>query len=144
MASPLSPRAAAITAARPGGAAALDSLRAVLCGLPDAAGPGMRARGREGGSTRTIDAPPARKARGEILPWAGGWRIRVELPGAPPETVALAMRRGMLLVHASGPCRYEARLPLPPAADPGSLRWHCAHGLLEGCLARQGAEDGGE
>ncbi|MFC4167928.1 Hsp20/alpha crystallin family protein [Teichococcus aestuarii] len=128
----------------PTGAAAVEGMRAALRDLLGRAmadgsqtGPAM-----EAGCTAYApgEAPP-RQPRSEIRSEAGGWRILAELPGTAPEAVALAIRDGVLLIHASGPFRYEARLALPAGADPHSLRWHCTHGLLEGRLAPRGRED---
>lgn len=128
----------------PTGAAALEGMRAALRDLlgrhpaaTDQPGPTVEA----GCAIHAPGEVPPRRPCAEIRAEAGGWRIRVELPGTAPEAVALAMRDGVLLIHASGPFRYEARLALPAGADPHSLRWHCAHGLLEGHLAPRGRED---
>jgi HSP20 family molecular chaperone IbpA len=89
-------------------------------------------------------APQARRPRSLFEADPSGWQLRVELPGVAPESVALWMSHGALMVTASGACAYAVRLPVPPEADPASLRWHCAHGLLQAHLAprRRDAEHG--
>ena len=82
----------------------------------------------------TLDKSP-RRPRRQMEAGPGGWHLRLELPGVPPESVALWVSHGALMVAATGSCAYAVRLPLPPEADPASLRWHCAHGLLQAHLA---------
>lgn len=140
----LSERARAGQPPSPTGAAALEGMRAALRNLlgqapADGSQPGPAVEA--GCAAYAPGEAPPRQPRSEIRSEAGGWRILAELPGTAPEAVALAIRDGMLLIHASGPFRYEARLTLPANADPHSLRWHCTHGLLEGRLAPRGRED---
>lgn len=91
---------------------------------------------RQGGS-----ALAPRRPRHAWLATTAGWQLRVELPGVAPAAVQLACAGGRLLLLTSGPCPFAAEIPLPAAAAPDSLRWHCAHGLLEAALARRGAEE---
>ncbi|WBV45447.1 hypothetical protein [Pseudoroseomonas cervicalis] len=98
-----------------------------------------------------LQAGLRRQQAGEALPrrprhaWQAGpegWRLRVELPGVPASAVQLACAGRRLVLLTSGPCPFAAEIPLPPAAAAHSLRWHCAHGLLEAQLAHAGmAED---
>ncbi|WP_200845441.1 hypothetical protein, partial [Roseomonas sp. 18066] len=80
-------------------------------------------------------APSPRRPRSQVEAGPAGWQLRIELPGVAPESVALWLSHGALMVAAAGACAYAVRLPVPPEADPASLRWHCAHGLLQAHLA---------
>ncbi|WP_207553746.1 Hsp20/alpha crystallin family protein, partial [Teichococcus deserti] len=79
--------------------------------------------------------PSPRRPRSQVEAGPGGWQLRIELPGIAPESVALWLSHGALMITAAGACAYAVRLPVPPEADPASLRWHCAHGLLQAHLA---------
>lgn len=101
--------------------------------LRDALRTGLRQQ-RAGGT-------PPRQPRHAWQAGPEGWRLRVELPGVPAGAVQLACAGQRLVLLTSGPCPFAAEIPLPPAAAADSLRWHCAHGLLEARLARAGAAE---
>ncbi|MCQ4161674.1 Hsp20/alpha crystallin family protein [Roseomonas sp. GC11] len=126
----MSERARAPQPGLPGAAAAVEGMRQAMRDLLDRMG--------EVDAALAAGATTPRRPRCEMLAGPEGWRLRVELPGVAPEEVAVAQARGALLVSAAGRHAYAARIPLPAEAEPKSLRWHCAHGLLEALLAPRG------
>jgi HSP20 family protein len=73
----------------------------------------------------------------DVLSSDEGWRVRIAVPGVPPEGVEVNVAEGLLHVRVSDVAndntvtRYEQRLRVPEMVDAERITATCQHGLLE-------------
>jgi HSP20 family protein len=85
----------------------------------------------------SFGTPAALGPSTDVLSSDDGWRVRIAVPGVPPEGVEVNVAEGMLHVRVSDVAndntvtRYEQRLRVPEMVDAERITATCQHGLLE-------------
>jgi HSP20 family protein len=73
----------------------------------------------------------------DVLSSDDGWKVRIAVPGIPPEHVEVNIAEGMLHVRVNdvdtdnSVTRYDQRLRVPDLVDAERITASCQHGLLE-------------